>query len=195
LGKPQVQFPEGFSNIGFIRELPDRRVVVIDSKERALIIVDTTGRQSPVSRSGRGPDEYLAPIGLYYLPGDSTLVYDILNSRALRLDPRGRPAGTERIVVIEGGVERPLRQQAPSFGDREGRLYARGYPASIPQADNDSAPLVRYDRRTHKADTLAYLRLPSLVTVSTLTVDGSTGSSRGVNPFTPRDAWAAGHDG
>ena len=195
LGKPQLRFPEGFSNIGFIRELPDRRVVVIDSRERALVIIDTTGRQSPVGRSGRGPGEYLAPLGLYGLPGDSTLVYDILNQRALLLDARGRPVATERIAVVDGGVERALRQQAPSFGDRLGRLYARGYPSTPQQPSGDSAALVRYDRRSRKADTIGFLRLPVVIAVTTRTVDGSTGSSRGVNPFAPRDSWAAGHDG
>jgi hypothetical protein len=195
LGKPQFQYPEGFSNVGFIRELPDRRVVVIDSKERLLIIVDTTGKQSQIGRSGRGPGEYLAPIGLYALPGDSTLVYDILNSRALLLDRSGKPVGIDRIFTLDGAVERPLRQTAPSFGDREGRLYARGYPINNYQSGDDSAALVRYDRRQRRADTLGFLRLPALVTVSTLAADGSTSSSRGVNPFTARDGWAAGHDG
>jgi hypothetical protein len=195
LGKPQLEFPQEFSNIGFIRELADHRIVVIDSKERLLAIIDTAGGQSPVGRSGRGPGEYLAPLGLYDLPGDSTLVYDMLNSRALLLDPRGKPVATDRIFVVENGAERTLRQTAPSFGDREGRLYSRGYPANNYQSGDDSAALVRYDRRKRRADTLAYLRMPGLVTVSTLTTNGSTGTSRGVNPFTPTDGWAAGHDG
>jgi hypothetical protein len=195
LGKPQVQFANGFSNIGFVRELPDGRVLVIDSKERQLLIVDSSGKQTQVGRSGRGPGEYLAPIGLYGLPGDSTLVYDILNSRLLLLDARGAPVGIDRIFVLDGTAERPLRQQGPQFGDRLGRLYARGYAPSAPQTAEDSAPIVRYDRRSRRADTLAFLRIPVPIAITTLSMDGSTGKSRSVNPFTPRDAWAAGHDG
>ena len=195
LGKPQLLYPQTFSNIGFIRELPDRRVLIIDSRERTLTIVDSAGKQSQVGRSGSGPGEYLAPLGLYAAPGDSTLVYDVLNQRILLLDARGSPAGIDRIAAVDGAVERPLRQMGPTFGDREGRLYARGYAANAQRGSEDSAALVRFDRRKRRADTLAFLRLPALIAVSMLSADGSTSSSRGVNPFTPRDSWAAGHDG
>ena len=195
VGKQRFEFTQTFSNIGFIHELPDRRVLVIDSKERALVMIDSAGKQSNVGRSGRGPGEYLAPIGFFDAPGDTTLVYDILNSRMMVLDRRGTPVGLERIYVLDNGVERALRQTAPTFGDRDGRLYARGYPANNYQSGDDSAALVRYERNKHRADTLGYIRLPGLITVTTRSQDGSTGTSRNVNPFTPRDGWAAGHDG
>jgi hypothetical protein len=195
LAKPPFAFSQTFSNIGFIRELPGQRVLVIDSRERTLTVIDTGGRQAEVGGSGSGPGEYLAPIGLFAAPADSTIVYDVLNQRSLLLDRRGVPAGIERIAVIDAGIERPLRQTAPAFGDRDGRLYARGYPSTPGSLAEDSAALVRYDRSRHRADTLGFLRLPALIAITTRSADGSIGNSRGYNPFTMRDGWAAGHDG
>jgi hypothetical protein len=234
--KAEAEFGEPFSGVSGVRGLADGRVVVADSRDKLVQVVNLTGGAAVrVGREGSGPGEYGLPSALFALPGDSSLVHDPLNQRYLPVGPDGKPGATFRVGAdappprpaggppgappagappggaAVGGVviRRPagaagrvmmlggLGMGRPMATDAAGRLYFEGIPLVMgPNGPSsaDSAPVIRYDRATRRADTLAWLRLPkSSASVSTsgggnnqrvmLRVGGST-------PFAARDAWS-----
>ena len=213
----QTEFEEPFSSVGVgaIRELRDGRVIVADPRDKVVSVVDfRSGSTASIGREGSGPQEFGFPLRLYAAPGDTTFLFDPLNSRYLIIGPDAKPINTFR---IETEAPRPAppaggqgRQGGPQiqFGglgftaratDARGRMYGEGSaisqgPDGQPKAA-DSVPLLRYDRGTRRLDTLAYIALPK----SNTQVSGSQGNMRvmvgGANPLTPRDEWAVFPDG
>jgi hypothetical protein len=205
LTKPDAEFAEPFTSVNGVRELNDGRVVVIDSRDKIVQVVDfKSGAAVKVGREGSGPGEYAFPMRLVPLPGDSSGVYDMLNSRMLVVLPNGKPGP---FVTIEqpqasgpgGGMVR-IGGASPRFADGRGRLYWTG-PAFAPGNGDgppksaDSVPVLRYDRGTRKTDTLAWVRVPK----NNVQTSGGSGNMQvriGVsNPFAPRDEWGVTPDG
>lgn len=206
LTKPDVEFPEPFTQVTGLRELTDGRLVVIDSRDKIVELVDLkAGSAIKIGREGSGPGEYAFPMRLVPLGGDSSGVYDMLNSRLLVVLPNGKPgnfittdapsgAGAGGGTVRIGGA-------VPRYTDSQGRLYWSGQPFAAPTPGGgpprtaDSIPLVRHDRRTKVTDTVAFMR----VAKNNVQTSGSAGSMQvrvGVsNPFQPRDEWAVTPDG
>jgi hypothetical protein len=93
--RPLAEFAEPYSALRGVRELADGRVVVTDTRDKVVQVVDfRAGRATTLGREGSGPNEYQMPSNALALPGDSTLVADPLNSRFLVLGPGGSLAGT-----------------------------------------------------------------------------------------------------
>jgi len=208
LSKPEVEFGEPFSSVTAIRELRDGRVLVTDSKDKIVQLVDLKGqRASKVGREGSGPGEYALPMALVGLPGDTSIVFDPLNSRYLTILPDGKPGATFR---LEDGAPPPKAASGdgPATGrsiatissprgvDGRGMLYFEGSPISFgpngPVA-SDSAPVMRYDRKTWRYDTLTFVQLPKN---SAQIQNSGSGGQRNVqirlggnSPFPARDGW------
>ena len=205
LGKPDAEFAEPFTSLSGIRELKDGRVVAIDGRDKIVQVVDFKGGTgTKVGREGSGPGEYAFPSRLVPLPGDSSGVYDMLNSRLLVVLPDGK-AGP--FITIErpsqpgpGGGTVRIGGSAPRYADGKGRLYWTGQAFSEPRPGQppkvaDSLPILRYDRGTKKIDTLAWVR-PAKENVQTSGGGGRMEVRMGVaNPFSPRDEWAVAPDG
>ncbi len=205
LSKPDAEFAEPFTQVTGVRELKDGRVVAIDSRDKIVQVVDfKTGSGVKVGREGSGPGEYAFPMRIVPLPGDSSGVYDMLNSRLLVVLPNGKPGP---FITIEqpatqgpgGGMVR-IATSPPRYADARGRLYWTGQPFTPPTDGGppksaDSVPVIRYDRVTKKTDSLAWVR----VAKGNLQTSGGGGNVQmrfGVaNPFTPRDEWAVTPDG
>lgn len=204
LTKPDAEFPEPFTQVSGLRELADGRLVVIDSRDKIVEVVDLkSGSATKVGREGSGPGEYAFPMRLVALGGDSSGVYDMLNSRLMVVLPNGKPGDfitTETSSGNGGGTVR-IGGAVPRYTDAKGRLYWAGQPFAAPTLGGgppktaDSIPLVRYDRTTKKTDTVAYMR----VAKNNVQTSGSAGNMSvrvGVsNPFQPRDEWAVTPDG
>lgn len=218
LPAPQAEFEEPFSSVGVgaIRELRDGRVIVADPRDKIVSVIDfRSGSATSIGREGSGPQEFGMPMRLYAAPGDTTLLFDPLNSRYLVIGPDAKPINTFRLED-----EAPRRPQAPPGGQRagggagqfvmaglgfsarasdaRGRLYGEGNPVMTgPNGPviADSVPLVRFDRSTRRMDTLTYISLPK----SNSQVSGGQGNMRvmigGANPLAPRDEWAVFPDG
>lgn len=160
-GSPQVEFAEPFSEIGAIRELRDGRVIVVDSRELTVKLVDLrSGSTTTIGRSGDGPGEYRWPSRLYPLPGDSTLLFDAAGGRLMIIQPDGKP----------GGFFDPNRAESDSSMARmrrfflrssDGRRYLYGEAQPIRIAANGNAELAdhhaieRLEISTRKRDTVA----------------------------------------
>ena len=73
LTKPDAEFPEPFTQVTGLRELKDGRLVVIDSRDKIVELVDfKAGNATKVGREGSGPGEYAFPMRLVPLGGDSS---------------------------------------------------------------------------------------------------------------------------
>lgn len=84
LERPASEFPHGFTRVKALRALSSGRVIVVDSRDRRLLILDwERGTVSDVARAGSGPLEIRTPIELLDMPGDTTWVSDVVNWRWL----------------------------------------------------------------------------------------------------------------
>ena len=205
LPPPDATFEEPFSSVGVgtVREMRDGRVMVADARDKVVQIVDfRTGSMQAVGREGSGPGEFGLPMRVWVGPGDSTFLYDPLNSRYLTIAPDGKPAGLFRVELaptegpggmMVGGIT------MARWVDARGRLYmetpgVRVGPNGPESAD--SSAIVRYDRATQKLDTLGMVKLQK----SNLQVSGGQGNMRMTmmgsgNPLNPRDEWTVFPDG
>lgn len=214
LAKPLAEYGEPFSQIAAIRELKDGRLLVVDSRDKLVQLVNLTANSATkVGREGSGPGEYGLPTQLFALPGDSSVIFDPLNQRYLMVHPDGKPGASFRVGDEPSGPPRPQQGQRPEGGgqvmrigglgfgmpraaDARGRLYFEG--GGISMGPNgpvtaDTAPIVRYDRTTRVADTLAWVHLPK--NNASVKSSGSGGNQRmevrigGRTPYPARDAW------
>jgi hypothetical protein len=207
LTKAEAEFAEPFSGVVAARELRDGRLLVADSKEKSVMAIDLAKQTSAkVGREGSGPTEYGIPSALFALPGDSSAIFDPLNSRYLLVAPDGKPVTTWRIdapppaptgdgrgaMIALGGIG----MTPPRAVDAKGNLYFEG--TSLVMGPNgptsvDSAPVMRYNRTTKATDTITYVKLPANNAQISSTGGGNT---RNVSvrigtraPFAARDGW------
>lgn len=86
LEPPRDSVAYEFTRVSSVRELSDGRLLVVDSRERNLILADpSSGAVEALGRTGRGPLEYERPTRLIALSADSTLLLDPGNRRWLML--------------------------------------------------------------------------------------------------------------
>jgi len=193
LSKPDATFPEPFSSVSGLRELPDGRVLLSDRLEQTVAILDlASGDVTPVGRQGQGPGEYGMPGPLYPFPGDSTLMVDFGALRAVLL--AGDRLG--RTIPLTSGDGLPL---IPRAADGRGRLYgtlptiAR---AGGPAAAADSSPITRLDPATGTVDTAAWIRTGSGGAVASMRAAGGAQMRLGgMRPYAAEDGWAVAPDG
>jgi hypothetical protein len=193
LSKPDASFPEPFSSVIGLRELPDGRVVLADRLEQTVSILTLAdGDIVPIGRQGQGPGEYGMPGPLYPFPGDSTLMVDFGALRAVLIT--GVRLG--RTIPLTTGDGLPM---IPRGADARGRLYgslpaiARGTDAG---GAADSAPITRLDAVTGRIDTAAWIRSGSRGSVTAVRRSGG-GQMRlgGMQPYAAEDAWTVAPDG
>jgi len=192
LTTPEARFDTPFDMIAGVRELADGRVLVSDGIAEALVAVDlAAGTAAPIGRAGRGPREYKLPDALFPLPGDRTLLLDLGNGRLTTIEPDGR-IGESKSMASDGPGGFSIIM--PRATDGQGRLYHQ--PMGNPRggAMPDSGAVVRVDRATGQADTVAMVKLPAVK------VDASGGpNERSVMtrpiPYAPQDAWGVAADG
>jgi hypothetical protein len=190
-----MEFPEGFTLITGLRELPDGRVLVLESCEAVVKLVDfKLGRVTLVGAVGSGPGEYRRAVDLWPFRGDSSIVLDAGSLRYLVIDPAGKPVRTfpapPTITSRAAGryaIGTPFTVRGT---DHLGRLYARqGGTVATPKGYviDDSLPILRFDPYSKRYDTAASYRPP-----------GPTGLVKNVGasgPFPAVVAWAVDADG
>ncbi len=147
---PAVQtVGEPFSAVEWVRVTSDGGLWVADPLERSLLLTDLeSGQRWRVGREGRGPGEYLAPLYVAPLPGDSTLVSDPRQGRFLIVAPDG---GIARTVTPRDGA-RAVASQTPRAADARGFVYLRerdgGNIMMTPGMDFTRAAIHRLDPAT-----------------------------------------------
>jgi hypothetical protein len=179
----EVTFPESFSYLSAVRELPDGRLLAADPISEVLLRLDLeTGTADTLGSQGEGPQEWGQQDEVLPLPGDSTLVVDLGNARLTVLDPEGDPVQwIPMYLATDGGRPRSVR---PRFVDSGGSLYLPG-PYDQQDVPTDSGSVVRVDRDDRTETVVAWTWRPAL--------DYSRFEKRPM--LRPADDWAAGVDG
>ena len=118
LGKRNARSKYTLGRITGLRELPDGRVVVADSKEGVFRLIDLgRGDVGLIGKQGDGPDEYRTAAGVLPLPGDSLMLYDGAGRKFLHLGPSGTIAS---VVPFPATPNRSVR---PTVSDATGAYY------------------------------------------------------------------------
>jgi hypothetical protein len=191
LGEPDAAFPEPFSAILGIRELSTGQVLISDRIEMMIAQLDfQSGTYEQLGRQGAGPGEFQMPGALYALPGDSTLMADIMNRRFNVILPDGR-LSNETI---------PLRHPAgypifPRGIDHAGHIYFDLAGMMLPGLEESAvqglAPILRWDRAGAAVDTVGFVHFPPMEPAG----PGEGRISIGGGAFEPQDDWAVTADG
>jgi hypothetical protein len=193
LTSPDVEYAEPFSMIaiGGVRPLSNGRVIVSDTKDKTVRLVDFNGTAKAIGRAGSGPNEYLNPSGLGALPADTTVLWDGGNRRFMLIRPDGSPAGELSPGTTSYGA---FSAMLPRGTDARGNIYFQGSPF-IQTADGmtpaDTVAVLRYDRTRDVADTVAFL-WPQKGSASVGPSPNGVGASitNGLaNPLVPQDDW------
>lgn len=189
LTTPDAEYPQPFSVISGIRPLRDGRLIVSDSKERTVQLVDFAGSAKPIGRSGRGPGEWLLPNGLAALRGDTTALWDAGNRRFLRIQPDGTPADNFFPEKTNFG---PFATLLPRGTDAGGNIYFEGSPFLMngpTPAPAESVAVMRFEPARGTVDTVAFVR-PAKDNAKVTVLAGGPGLTYGsANPLTPLDDW------
>lgn len=146
-----------FAHVGSVRELADGRLLVTDTGDDELLVVDVrSGAVLSIAAKGAGPGEFRDLGRLIALGGDTTIMADGSNRRALILhrDRVVATLATDDILLTVVGTD---LVGADSRGNLVGlrRLSPADF-AATPR--RDPVALVSFNRRTMKADTIALLR-------------------------------------
>ncbi|NNF38598.1 MAG: hypothetical protein HKN71_08015 [Gemmatimonadetes bacterium] len=144
LDAPQATHPEAFAVVNSVREMPDGRVMVADPLSRVFVVLSADlQRADTLGRLGGGPEEYRQPDAVWPLPGDSTLLVDLGNSRLTAVGPNGGFGPTRPIAQGEGGPMAPPAIAIPAGVDAAGHLYFQGMPGMSPSGPSDTVPILR----------------------------------------------------
>jgi hypothetical protein len=189
LTTPDAEFPEAFSVISGVRPLRDGRVIVADSKEKTVQLVDFAGTAKPIGRDGRGPGEWLLPNALVALGGDTTVLWDGGNRRYLRIRPNGTPADDFAPQSTNFG---PFSTLLPRGTDARGNIYFEGSPfitqGGTPAAA-ESVAVMRFEPARGTVDTVAFVRPARGNAKVTAFAEGPGITNGSANPLTPLDDW------
>jgi hypothetical protein len=202
LGRAEATYVEPFTLIGGLRELPGGKVLVIDPRDKVVEIVDLgSGSATKIGREGSGPGEYQFPRSVLAMPNNESFVVDPMQSRMLRIDAAGKVIETVSypgsmgpgMQVVGADAQGRIYWEGSSFGGGGGPMTFNS-TQSGEIAQKDSVPVIRWDRRANKIDTLLMVKGPQMK------VNMSGGqSSRSVmirtQPFTSRDGWGVAPDG
>jgi hypothetical protein len=199
LDRPDASYPEPFSLLTGIRELPDGQVLISDGIDQTLMWLNlNTGRTEVLGRTGQGPGEYRSPDALFPMPEGATLLVDLGNGR---LTLYGADGQYRESMSIAQGTPAPgagpggLRLVLPRAVDGRGRMYFQQPGGMGPGGVSvDSQAVLRFDRSSGVLDTVAFVKVaPPAVRTS------GTANNQNVRmmprPFPASDGWAVTPDG
>lgn len=177
-------YPEPFSYLSGVRELPDGRLLAADPLSQVLLRLDLeAGTADTLGSQGSGPEEYQGPDHVLPLPGDSSLLVDLGNARLTVLDSEG--AFVDAIPMFRAREDGTARTIHPRFSDSAGVLYL---PAAynMEGAPPDSSGISRFHREENTETVVAWAWRP----------EPQPFDPSAKRPMLrPMDDWAVGPDG
>ena len=202
LGRAEATYAEPFTLIGGLRELPGGKVIIVDPRDKVVQLVDMgSGNATKIGREGSGPGEYQFPRSLLAMPNNETFIVDPMQTRMLRIDATGKVLETVSypdnmgpgMQAIGADAQGRIYWEGSAIGGGGGALtFGPGSEGGM--QSRDSVPVIRWDRRTNKLDTLVMVKGPQMK----VNVSGGQ-NSRSVmirqQPFTSRDGWGVAPDG
>ncbi len=186
----EAAYPEPFSYLNGVRELPDGRLLAADPLSQVLLRLDMdAGTADTLGGVGGGPGEYEQPDQVFPLPGDSTLLVDIGRTYLTIIGPDGRfHDGMSMALPADDGS--PMAIVMPEAVDASGRIYFRGMAGLGRRGPADSIGVARYERSTNTSEVVA------MAWRTEPTVSRSGGNVRMSLPrMVPNDDWAVSPDG
>lgn len=212
LDRGATEFAESFSQLSTLVESPDGRLIVLDSKEKELRLVDLAhATATRVSRLGGGPLEYQVPGALLLGATDTIIYFDMMQRRFLLLSSGGVPLktlpyGSKAVAGSPDQMQSLMSQMIPAYGDAKGRLYGVTMGMSLGGLDKGSAPAMpsfadsveiqALDRRSGQVTTLARIRSPMAQASPKIEMAGATVRMTVTAPdFRAGTAWAVLPDG
>ncbi|MCC7002761.1 MAG: hypothetical protein IT357_11450 [Gemmatimonadaceae bacterium] len=154
LSTPLFEYAEPFSSLSGFRELKDGRVIVADSRDKVLQVIDlATGKSEKIGREGAGPMEWSMPSRLSAYRGDSTLMTDFSNGRYFIITPEGKAGGTVR----EPEGERLARASFVGSNVLGQLIMSEDVWDMRDKSSTGLTHVLRFDRRTGRTDSLATL--------------------------------------
>lgn len=174
LGPPTASPDEAFTEVGSAVELRGDRLLVADTREQRLVLMDlAAGTARNIGRTGGGPGEFRLIGALLPRPSGGAWVADFGLRRLLPVEPDGTfgaPVRYPGSISVHGT-------------DGQGRLYGDAYlPRGTPAA-RDSMLLLRWDVETDRFDSLMNWN----ASVSSWTGRGGAA----MRLYAPTDAWVA----
>lgn len=180
-----------FTAVSAVRELSEGRLLVIDERERRLLVVDwRNGTTRVVGREGRGVGEYTEPRVLFSIGADSSLLPDPRSGRWLLL------AGDSITGQVTGDAPalRAIRG-SPRGADGRGNVFALEprLVGGVPRLD--SLLLIRAARASAKVDTLATVLARPVTFTASGTIDPTKPTPIVINPLSAGEQIAVFPDG
>jgi len=167
---PSAVLAEEFSGIISVRELADGRLLVADTRETRVVVVDfVTGRIELVGRTGDGPGEYRRVAPLRPLGGDSSLMISTLDRRWFIFDGP-RITGTfpaDHAMVVAGSAGPVMITSAmltlPLQADARGSVLGFVGPSRMTvearaPSPRDSLAVILISRLSGRIDTIAFVQ-------------------------------------
>jgi hypothetical protein len=197
MSKPDASFPEPFSRLSGVRELPSGKVLIADRQDKVVQVLDlASGSATKVGREGQGPGEYALPMGLFAMPNGETWVNDLLGRRFLVVDAQGKPG--KFVQLPSTGAGGGMVMMGTGGGtDATGRYYHQAPPINIADPSGpspDSLAILRWDGVKPAMDTVAWVIGPRANVQSS---GGNRIAFRvgGGKVFTPQESWGVAADG
>jgi hypothetical protein len=191
-GNPQAELDEPFTSINGLQEVAPGKIVVSDMQEQRLILADLNANTiKNIGSKGGGPGEWQFAMNVSPGPGGTAYVADPNLRRMHVIDASGKIASTVPFPGAEAEEGATVRITIPRGTDVQGRIFYTGPPFTPGvQRQPDSIPIIRWDPRTKKTDTLGMMKNEAIVTQS-----GSGGNNRvmarvGGGPYSPQVVWA-----
>lgn len=202
--KADASFPEPFTRVTGLRELPNGKVIVSDFVDKTVQMLDfASGQATKIGREGQGPTEYALPAGLLAMPNGETWVNDLLGRRFLVIDAAGKPVKTVPLPGTGGtGPGGFALGVGGASSDRAGRIYFQAPPFNLASPDGkapDSLAILRWDatKPSSAVDTAAWMIGPQ----GSINASGG-GQTRSVRVtlgggkvFAPQEGWGVAADG
>ena len=156
LGPASASLAEEFSNLTWVRELKDGRVVVSDSRDGRVVVADLrAGTVEQISRRGQGPGEYPTARPVWRINGDSSVMIDSPR-RWLLFD------GARIVATLAPDAPGVATTKGISRGvDEIGNVYSSEFLPAGNRPIGDSTALMRVKRSNGHANTIT--RLNALV--------------------------------
>ena len=183
-----------------VRELPDGRTLVNDTRRRQLLLFDRGLTAMTIvadSAGGRANSYGAGPGGIIPFLGDSTLLVDPAGLSMFVVDPSGKIARVASVPRSQDAAALGNNTTSSSGLDAKGRLVYRGI-SRVKQVVNggltiaefpDSVDVERVDLGTRKVDTVGFYKIPKTNMIITQTEHGvSIGAE--INPVQTVDDWA-----
>lgn len=194
LSKPLAEFPEGFTSLSSVRELPNGWVMVVEQCERVVKLLDFSKETAPqLGRTGSGPEEYRGTGRLLMLPGDSTLMFDGGNRRYLVIHSDGTPGRTlpplPSVSQSSPTASVTILSGSAAASDRLGNLYSREGDLRVLDGrliSVDSVAILRWHYTSQQRDTVGFQAV--------LAPQGPVNPGR-TPPFASGIQWAVAPDG